>query len=88
MLGYVTAAIRGDEFAHLAMELNKAIADYPEPVTIEEALGTPDAEQWSQAINEEFGSMKRCDLLSDPVSLPTNGRVVGTKWVFKRKRNL
>ena len=32
--------------------------------------------------------MKRTELLSDPVQLPVNGRVIRTKWVFKRKRNL
>ena len=47
VFSYVTAAMRGDEFAHLAMATKKVLGDYPEPVTIEEALATPDAEQWS-----------------------------------------
>ena len=33
-------------------------------------------------------SMKRTELLSEPVQLPPGGRIIGTKWVFKRKRNL
>ena len=39
-------------------------------------------------MNEEFNSMKRTELLSDPVQIPVNGGVIGTKWVFKRKWNL
>ena len=35
-----------------------------------------------------FDSMKRTDLFSDPVQLPENGRVTGTKWEFQLKRNL
>ena len=70
------------------MAHNTVMLDYPEPGNVLEALGTPDAVEWSRATEEEFGSMKRCDLLNDPVPLPPNGRVVGTKWVFKRKRNI
>ena len=39
-------------------------------------------------MNKEFNSMKQTDLISDPVRLPVNGRVIGTKWVFKRKRDV
>jgi hypothetical protein len=86
--GYLAAAIKGDDIAHFALATDMVMQDYPEPVTMDEALQTPDAHEWEKAIEEEFGSMKRCDLLSDPVRLPSNGRIVGTKWVFKRKRNM
>ena len=33
-------------------------------------------------------SIKRTNLLSDPVRLPENGRCIGLKWVCKKKRNL
>ena len=85
---YLTAAVGGDDITRLAVAHNTVMLDYPEPGNVQEALSTPDAEEWSRAMEEEFGSMKRCDLLSDPVPLPPNGRVVGTKWVFKRKRNI
>ena len=39
-------------------------------------------------MGEEFASTKRTELLSDPVPLPVDGRVIGTKWVFKLKKNL
>ena len=86
--GLLAAALKGDEAAHFALAMNTIMLDYPEPTNMDEALLSPDAEEWQQAANEEFASMKRCYLLSDPVILPANGRVVGTKWVFKRKRNL
>lgn len=63
------------------MALNTVMLDYPEPNLIEEALKTHDAEHRKGL----FGSLKRCDLLTDPV-LPPNGIVVGTKWVFKREK--
>ena len=88
----LTAAIGGDAIAQFACIAGlagmKNISDYPEPMDYKEALDTPDAERWAEAMNEEFDSMKRTELLSDPVRLPVNGRVIGTKWVFKRKRNL
>ena len=62
--------------------------DYPEPMTIDDALSSPDEEHWQSAMNEEFSSMKRLDVISYPMKLPPNGRVLGTKWMFKRKRNL
>ena len=37
---------------------------------------------------EEINSIKRTDFLSDLVRLLVNGRVIGTMWVFKHKRNL
>ena len=66
----------------------KIISDYSEPQYHNKALATPDAENWAEAINKEFNSMKRTELLNDPVRLPVDGRVIGTKWVFKRKKNL
>ena len=32
--------------------------------------------------------MRRTDLLSEPVQLLANGKVIKTKWVFKRKKDL
>jgi hypothetical protein len=41
---YVTAALKGDEFAHLAMVGKMVMLDDPEPISSEEALKTLDAE--------------------------------------------
>ena len=85
---YLEAALQGDLMAHYALKVQEMAQDYPEPQSIEEALATPDAEKWLAAIVEEFNSMFRCGTFSNPLDLPSYGRVVGTKWVFKRKRNL
>ena len=66
----------------------KTIFDYPEPVDHKEAMTFPDAEEWAKEKKVEFDSMKRTDLMSAPVQIPVNRRVIGTKWVYKRKRNL
>ena len=66
----------------------KSISDYPKPVDHKEAMASPDADEWAKEMKVEFDSMKRTDLLSDPVQILDNGRVIGTKWVFKRKLNL
>ena len=85
----LTAAIGGDALAHMACVAGmKNVFDYPEPMDHKEAMTTPDAEEWAKEMKVEFDSMKRTDLLSDPVQLPGNGRCIGTKWVFKKKRNL
>ena len=78
----------GDGLAALACQSTGPVPDYPEPRDHKEALASPDAVRWQMAMNEEVSSMKRTDLLSEPVPLPPGGRVIGTKWVFKRKRNL
>ena len=85
----LTAAIGGDALAHMACAAGmKNVFDYPEPQDHKEAMATPDAEEWAKEMKVEFDSMKRTDILSDPVRLPENGRCIGTKWVFKKKRNL
>ena len=44
---------------------------------------TPDAEEWGKKMKVKFHTMKRIDLLSDPIQLPKNGRYIGAKWVYK-----
>ena len=76
----VTAAIGGDPIAHHALLAGlESVSDYPEPRDHVEALATPDAERWSAAMEREFASMKRTELLSDPVPLPANGRDIDTR---------
>ena len=64
------------------------ILHYPEPVDQKEALASPDAEEWAKEMKVVFDLIKRTDLLSDSVQLPDYGRVIGTKRLFKQKRNL
>ena len=45
----------------------KNVFDYPEPMHHKVAMATTDAEEWAKKMKVESGSMKRTDLLSDPV---------------------
>ena len=64
-----------------------SIIDEPgEPRTIQEALNGPEAQQWREAMDNEYASItknntwKLCDL-------PSGEAVVGSKWIFKKKRS-
>jgi hypothetical protein len=58
----------------------------PDPMTIEEAMSRPDKELWKQAIQSELQSLKENDTWM-LVDRPKNQKILGTKWVFKTKRN-
>jgi len=55
-----------------------------EPSTIQEALKGPNAEEWFQAADDEYNSLKRNNTWS-LVDLPKDKKVISTKWVFKVK---
>ena len=44
----------GDEIAQSALLVDEVMLEYPEPTSIEEALATPDSNEWRQAIDEEL----------------------------------
>ena len=67
---------------------HKNVLEYLKSMDHKEAMTTPDAEELAKVMKVEFDSMKKTDLLSDPVKLPENDRCIGTKWVFKKKWNL
>ena len=55
-----------------------------EPTTYEEAVASPEAEQWQQAMDEEFASLMENEtwILEE---LPPGARPIPVKWVFKLK---
>lgn len=57
---------------------------FKEPATVEEALESPDRAKWLSAMNAEVASLHANEVW-DLVELPKDRRVVGSKWVFKRK---
>lgn len=61
-------------------------SDFPDPVTVNEALSSPEAPKWEDAMNNEFESLSENNTW-DLVKLPSNRRAIQTKWVFKRKSN-
>ncbi|GKE16570.1 putative retrotransposon ty1-copia subclass protein, partial [Tanacetum coccineum] len=48
------------------------------------ALSNPESEKWLEAMNMEMQSMKDNQIWV-LVELPPNGRIVGSKWLFKKK---
>ena len=58
----------------------------PEPKNINEALSGPEKVEWKNAIDEEMDSMNRNSVWELVKSNPKQ-KVVGCKWVFRRKIN-
>ncbi|RWS02083.1 gag-pol polyprotein-like protein [Dinothrombium tinctorium] len=61
-----------------------ALYSYSEPNTYEEAMHSPDKEQWEQAMNSELDSLKKNETWQ-LVELPSGRRSIKNKWVFKVK---
>ena len=60
--------------------------DLNEPKTVKEALASPDKAKWMTAMDRELESLGINDVW-DLVELPKDRKAVGSKWVFKLKRN-
>ncbi|DBA01815.1 TPA: hypothetical protein N0F65_002931 [Lagenidium giganteum] len=59
----------------------------PEPTTTyEEAMRSPDAENWRAAMADEISSIRRHKTWEE-CELPPGKRALRTKWIFKVKRN-
>ena len=58
-----------------------------EPNTFEEALASKDSVKWKAAMDEEMDSLHRNQTWK-LVDKPKGGRVVGCKWVFKKKEGV
>ena len=57
-----------------------------DPVTLNEALSTPEGKQWENAANDEYQSLLDHDTW-ELTNLPEGRKAIGSKWVFKRKLN-
>ncbi|GAA0164554.1 transmembrane signal receptor [Lithospermum erythrorhizon] len=55
-----------------------------DPVTFEEAMRSPDAPFWKEAIDDEMDSIM-CNRFWKLASLPPGCKPVGCKWIFKKK---
>ena len=58
-----------------------------EPLTYEQALASPEAELWKQAMNEEVEALEDSHTWQ-MVDSPSNAKVLGGKWVYKIKRGV
>ena len=57
-----------------------------EPLSVQEALRGPQKEQWKGAMEEELKSLLENQTWS-LVEKPVGHRILGTKWIFRVKRN-
>ena len=69
--------------AYLTNQTNDDLCD---PKDINEALNGPNCSKWKQAIQSELESIK-ANNVCNIVDRPANKKVIGTRWVFKKKKN-
>ena len=62
------------------------VAIVHDPTTLAEALESPDASKWEAAMEEEYNSL-HANGTWELTPLPPSRKAVGSKWVFKTKRD-
>ena len=70
----------------IIQEVNDLENDLSDPQNISEALNCNDSAKWKQAIQSELNSINQNDVWSI-VKRPEGKTIIGTKWVFKIKKN-
>ncbi|GKC16216.1 retrotransposon protein, putative, ty1-copia subclass [Tanacetum coccineum] len=63
------------------------LGDLGEPANYKAALLDPESDKWLSAMNVEMQSMKNNEVW-ELVYLPTNGKAVDSKWLFKKKTDM
>lgn len=71
-----TAKDFGDDYVVYSLE--------SDPNTLKEALTSPDADLWQEAINDEMDSLTSNETW-ELVDLPHGSRPIGCRWILKRK---
>ena len=70
-----------DRYSHgLAM----ASSEPEDPSTVDEARSSPEKVKWEKAMEREMESLHSNDVW-ELVEPPSNRKIVGSKWIFKRK---
>ncbi|GKC22611.1 retrotransposon protein, putative, ty1-copia subclass [Tanacetum coccineum] len=63
------------------------LGDLGEPANYKAALLDPESDKWLNAMNVEMQSMKDNEVWV-LVELPPNGKIVGSKWLFKKNTDM
>ena len=63
------------------------VVDSDEPTTYHDAMSKSDCDKWLEAMNVEMQSMYD-NQVWELVVPPLNSKVVGSKWVFKKKTDM
>jgi len=58
--------------------------DHKSPTTFKEAMKSPEADFWLKAMEDELDSFEE-NKVWEMTSPPPDGKIVGNKWVYKRK---
>ena len=66
--------------------VNLAKVDNEDPKNVKEALSSEHATEWKQAMENEINSLKKNKVWS-LVKLPTGKKAIGSKWIYKQKRD-
>ena len=74
-----------DEQVEQVMSMN-AISVRAEPKIVQEALSSPQAKLWQDAMQAEYDSLMKNGVFK-LVKLPNGRDVLDNKWMFKIKRN-
>jgi hypothetical protein len=80
-----TPSYLDDYFTFLGEVHSKASLE-EEPKSFKQVMGSPESSLWMEAMQEEQNSVKKNNVW-ELVDLPNNRKAIGSKWIFKRKRN-
>lgn len=61
-------------------------AELSEPLTYQEAMDSPQANEWVAAMDEELASLKKNDAL-ELTEIPQKRNIIENRWVYKLKRD-
>ncbi|CAB4032084.1 Hypothetical predicted protein, partial [Paramuricea clavata] len=72
------------DYAHISVDYCYKVCGLPQNYT--EAMGSPQAREWEQAMKEEISSLKENDIY-ELSTLPEGKASVGRKWVYTTKQD-
>jgi len=71
---------------HLVLQVSVGDESEMEPTSYEQAIGCPASKKWKEAMQEEYESLMENGTWS-LMKLPQGRKSIGSKWVFKLKRD-